>query len=335
MIKKKFSQINYGQKSKSLKTNSMISIFLKNKKPSTSILMNSKNSESTKLSPNRTDYKYSQTFIGTNSLSNLNQSKTSFYLNKLSNQILPKKKQSYNIFKSNPLSNELRKENYLLNSKNDDIYINSSNYNDMNQETEIYQKSNTIFPSIRIKKGEFEISEEDKMFDQFLLKKKNKKIKKEKAKIKLKTKPKKKKLNFYNSNELPLNKVYKRIPLILNKIESTKKLKNSFSLLKYQNLLLDIGSKNLDWDSRVKLTNEFHNLRNITNKKYELLRNSVKDIENQEKEIIDDVNRQQEYYKKNMREKNYYCMTIGMNFYSIPNLKFHRTLTKLKFKKKS
>ena len=254
MIKKKLSQINYLQKSNSLRTNSMISIFMKNKKPSPSpsISINIKNSEKPKLSPNKTDYKNPHIFLRANTLSNQSKTNPNFRLNRLSNQISIKKKKSYNI---------------LFNNKTEDIYTNSTNYNDTNQETEKYQRSN-IMPIIRKKKGDFEISEEDKMFDQYLLKKK-KKIKKEKAKIKIKIKPKKKKLIFYNSYELPLNKVYKKIPLIMNKIESTKKLKNSFSLLKYQNLLLDIGSKNLDWDSRVKLTNEFHNLRNITNKKYE------------------------------------------------------------------
>ena len=335
MIKKKLSQINYLQKSNSLRTNSMISIFMKNKKPSPSpsISINIKNSEKPKLSPNKTDYKKPHIFLRANTLSNQSKTNPNFRINRLSNQISIKKKKSYNIFRSNPLTKEIKKENILFNNKTEDIYTNSTNYYDTNQETEKYQRSN-IMPIIRIKKGDFEISEEDKMFDQYLLKKK-KKIKKEKAKIKIKIKPKKKKLIFYNSYELPLNKVYKKIPLIMNKIESTKKLKNSFSLLKYQNLLLDIGSKNLDWDSKNKLNNEFTHLRNITNKKYELLRNSVKAIENQEKKIIDNINKQQEYYKKNMRENNYYCMTIGMNFYSIPNLKFHRTITKLKQKKKS
>ena len=252
-------------------------------------------------------------------------------MNQLKNPFFIQKKESYKIYKSNPLLNGIKKGNYILNNKSEEIFTNSSNYNDMNYETEIYQKPN-FMPKIAKKKDEFEISEEDKMFDQFLSKKK-KNIKKAKTKFKIKLKSKKKKLNVYNSYEAPLNKVYKKIPKILNKIELTKKLKNSFSLLKYQNLLLEV-SKNLDWDSKNKLTNEFTNLRNITNKKYELLRNSVKVIENKEKKIIENINRQQDYFKKNMRENNYYCMTLGMNFLGLPNLKFHRTATKLKYKQK-
>lgn len=330
MIKKKFSnQINIGHKSQSLKTNNIISIFLKNKQTSPSISISSKNSEIFKLNPNKTDYKNSKIILRQKSLLDPSKTNPNFFMNKLKNPIPIQKKQSYNLYKSNPLMNKFKKGNFILNSKNDDIFTNNSNYNDRNYETEINQKLRYI-PLIPKKKDEFEISEEDKMFDQFLLKKK-KNPKKSKTKAKIKLKSKKKKLNFFSSYEAPLNKVYKRIPFILNKIELTKKLKNSFSLLKYQNLLLDV-SKNLDWDSRVKLTNIFTNLRNKTSKEYELLRKSVREIENKEKKIIEKVNKQQDYFKKNMREKNYYCMTIGMSFHGIPSLKFHRTATKLRYK---
>ena len=173
MIKKKLSQINYLQKSNSLRTNSMISIFMKNKKPSPSpsISINIKNSEKPKLSPNKTDYKKPHIFLRANTLSNQSKTNPNFRLNRLSNQISIKKKKSYNIFRSNPLIKEVKKENILFNNKTEDIYTNSTNYYDTNQDTEKYQRSN-IMPIIRIKKGDFEISEEDKMFDQYLLKKK-------------------------------------------------------------------------------------------------------------------------------------------------------------------
>ena len=319
MIKKKISQIKLEQKSKSLKANSLISIFLKNKKTNPSISIDSKNSEQLKLIPNKTDNKSSKIILRQKTL--LEQAKTNpnFYTNKTSNYNIIQNNKSYNLFKQYPLLKKIQKENQILNNKNKDYFTNSTNYN---YESEI--KVN--------KKDEFEISEEDKMFDQFLSKKK-KQIKKVKIKGKYKIK-KKKKLNNYNSYEAPLNKVYNKIPQIMNKIELTKKLKNSFSLIKYQNLLFDVGSKTLDWDSKVKLNNEFKHLRNITNKEYELLRKSVKEIEKKEKRIIDNINRQQDYYKKHMRENNYYCMTIGMNFHGISNLKFHKTVTKFKYKQK-
>ena len=153
MIKKKLSQINYLQKSNSLRTNSMISIFMKNKKPSPSpsISINIKNSEKPKLSPNKTDYKKPHIFLRANTLSNQSKTNPNFRINRLSNQISIKKKKSYNIFRSNPLTKEIKKENILFNNKTEDIYTNSTNYYDTNQDTEKYQRSN-IMPIIRKKK---------------------------------------------------------------------------------------------------------------------------------------------------------------------------------------
>ena len=350
MIKNKFGQIRpnlIGSMNNNKKANSLISIFMKNNKKLPLISINSENNnENNKLK----DFKESKESNINNNIDkksniilkqkSLNQN---YVKSKFSSPNVFNKKKSDNIFKDRNYNNifllknnfiknlpQLKKEE-ISNSQKEYLFSNNSNYHDLNFDSDIYQFSSVI-PTSTTKKDEFEISEEDKMFDQFTLKKK-KKIKKIKIKPKHKIK-KKKKLNFYNSYEAPLNKVYKKIPQIINKIELTKKLKNSFSLLKYQNLLLDVGSKTLGFNSRAKLTNEFTNLRNISNKKYELLRKSVRDIENKEKEIIDRVNKQQDRFKKNMRENNYYCMTIGMNFHSIPSLKFHRTLPSFKCKKK-
>ena len=345
MIGKKFSKIKLnilGPKSNSIKANSLKSIFLKNKGKAPSILINSKNSEVFDLKKSKDN---NSNLIN----SNLNErqkslpySKTNlnFFRNKISFPNLNQKKQSFNSFKNmghkyfplkiisnNPSLNNF-KNVYDLSNKNEEVLTNSTNYNNLIYESNIYQKSKTI----TVKKDEFEISEEDKMFDQFLLNKR--KIKKDKIKKNIKFKKKKKKLNVFNSYDSPLRKVYKKIPQILNKIEITKRLKNSFSLLKYQNLLFDIGSKTLDWNLKNKLDNEFMNIRNINDKSYELLRKSIIDIEKKEKKIIDNINRQKDTFKKNMRENNYYCMTIGMNFHSLPSLKFQRTVTKLKYKQK-
>ena len=321
---------NLGQKSKTFRTNSTNSIFAKTKKNTQSISIKSKNSEIFKLNTNtnKTDYKNTNIILRQKSPIEPAKTNPNFITNKTSNSNIVQKKQSYNIFNNYPNLNRLIKDNNILSYKKEDFFTNNSNYNERNYETELYQRSN-ILPLLTKRKNEFEISEEDKIFDQFLLKKK-KQIKKAKHKTKSKIKSKKKKL--YNSYEAPLYKVYKKIPQIINKIEHTKKLKNSFSLLKYQNLLFDVGSSILDWDSRAKLNNEFNHLRKITNKRYDLLRNTVRDLEKKEKEIIDNVNKQQDNLKKNLREKNYYCMTIGMNFHGMPNLKFHQTIAKLKYK---
>ena len=357
MIKKKFYQMNSDfivKKSKSMKGNTLMNSIVQNKKKIPSILINSKNSEifnlkelneSNETKENNTDYKNTNLILKQKSLA-LSKTNKNFFKNKILSQNEIQKKQSYNNllkYKSNnyfPIKNNFIKNipslsqfkrDILLNNKENNL-TNSSNYYDFNFDSDIYQKS-SIIPTITTKHYDFEISEEDKMFDQYLLKRKKTK-KKIKIKLRHKIKSDKKKLNFFNSYEAPLKKVYKKIPQIMNKIELTKKLKNSFSLLKYQNLLFDIGSKNLDWDSKAKLNNEFTNLRNRTNKEYELLRKSVRDIEKKEKKIIDNINRQQNHFKKNMKENNYYCMTIGMNFHSIPNIKFHRTVTKFKCKNK-
>ena len=346
MIKKKYSQFNpnlFGAKINSLKTNSVISIFTKNKKKLPLISINSENSdencklkESKEKTINNYEEKKSNIILKKKSL---NQN---FLKNKLSSPNVFQKKKSDILFKDRnynnifPLKNnfiknlpQLKQEKTDNNNK-EHLLLSNSNYYDVNYDGDIYQFS-SVMPTSTTKKDEFEISEEDKMFDQFSLKKK-KKIKKVKIKTKHKIKLKKKKMNLFNSYEAPLNKVYKKITQIMNKIELTKKLKNLYSLLKYQNLLFDIGSKTLDWNSKAKLNNQFNNLRNISDKKYELLEKSIRDIENKEKEIIDRVNKQQDQYKKNMRENNYYCMTIGMNFHNIERLKFYRTLTKFKHK---
>ena len=335
MIKKKYSQIKSNlirTKNNSLKANSLISIFLKNKKQLPLIPINKENNNNNK--DKRSSIILKQKSLNQNSIKNKLSSPNVFQKrktdissrDKIYNNIFPLKN---NFIKNIPL---FKKEKEEINNKKENLNLLStnSNYYDLNFDSDIYQFS-SVMPTTT-KKDEFEISEEDKMFDQFSLEKK-KKIKKIKLRTK-KLKIKKKKIKLFNSFEAPLKKVYKKIPQIINKIESTKKLKNSFSLLKYQNLLFDIGSKTLDINSKAKLNKEFNNLRNITNKKYELLRKSVRDLENQEKEIIERVNKQQDLYKKNMRENNYYCMTIGMNFHSIPSLQFHRTLPSFKCKKK-
>ena len=350
MIKKKFSQmqlsnIPYKSNKNFFKKDSLISI-LKNDKKTPSISIDSKNSalfnlnQNDKIDKNDTNKSIPSNLIQKQKSLTLSKINNNYFPNKTSNSSIFLKKLSHNIIpkilssKKIPLSIPLKK--YYNTFKSGEIFTDISNNNDMNNETEFY-----ISPSLMKykRKNDFEISEEDKMFDEYLkLKKKSKNFKEpKKVKIKIKTKKKlnpKINKNYYTSNKAPLNKVYKKMLKILDKIESTKKLKNYFSLIKYQNLLLNVGSKSLDLNSKVRLDREFTNLRNSTNKQYELLRHSVRDIEKAEKAIIDNVNKQQDNYKKNMKKNNYHCMTIGMNFHGISNLKFHKTITKLKYKNK-
>ena len=199
-------------------------------------------------------------------------------------------------------------QNILLN-KNQNI-----NYNNRNQEK-----------MLKIKNPyDFEVSEEDKMFNQYKVETPKKlKNKKEKSKIKLKLNMKKEKLKSIFSYHSPLDKVYKKFPQVLDEINKTKKLKFKMSLNRYQNLLLDVGSKNLPRETRDKLNDKFVSLRKSIDKAYVLFRDSLDKIEDEEKDIIDSINTQQDFYKKKMMENKYYtlAMSINLDDKTLPNLK--------------
>ena len=173
---------------------------------------------------------------------------------------------------------------------------------------------------------DFGISDEDRIFNQFKKKKKKAKSPLKKPKSKIKIKLKKKKFNPFSSYDSALVKVYKKIPKIINNIENTKKLKGTMSLLKYQNLLMDVGAKNLNRQTREKLNNKFITLRNFTNKPYNLFKESLESIENEEEKIIDSINTQQNYYLRKMKENKYNSLTSlgNLGSISLPNLKFFK-----------
>ena len=95
------------------------------------------------------------------------------------------------------------------------------------------------------------------------------------------------------------------------------------SLNRYQNLLLDVGSKNLPRETRDKLNDKFVSLRKSIDKAYVLFRDSLDKIEDEEKDIIDSINTQQDFYKKKMMENKYYtlAMSINLDDKTLPNLK--------------
>lgn len=204
--------------------------------------------------------------------------------------------------------NRIKSYQNILN-KNQNI-----NYNNRNQEK-----------MLKIKNPyDFEVSEEDKMFNQYKVETPKKlKTKKEKSKIKLKLNMKKEKLKSIFSYHSPLDKVYKKFPQVLDEINKTKKLKFKMSLNRYQNLLLDVGSKNLPRETRDKLNDKFVSLRKSIDKAYVLFRDSLDKIEDEEKDIIDSINTQQDFYKKKMMENKYYtlAMSINLDDKTLPNLK--------------
>ena len=251
---------------------------------------------------------------------------------------------TYNLNVNNMTNNNRNINSNMMNS-------NSNNYDALNSSTlinnisikSIYNnkilphKSRNFVSKLTIKDpNDFEVSEEDRMFNQFLNEKpKHNKLKKEKKKIKIKIKLKKKKPKPVFSYHKALNNIYKRIPEVMDQIESTKKLKESMSLYKYQNLLLEVGSQNLNKEIKDKLNDKFISLRKFTEKPYALFRQCLDKIENREKEIIKSINTKQNFYKKKMKEKKYRTIYISrsMDYRELPNIRFlKQNKPKLKFK---
>lgn len=156
----------------------------------------------------------------------------------------------------------------------------------------------------------FQIEEEDKIFKKLMKKKK-----------------KRKKRLLLQSYDNPLSKVYKKIPYILTKLNEVKKQKNDMTLMKYQNRLLEVGSKVLKRDVREKLNKKFIEIRKVTEKKYDYFERALDSIEDEEKEIIKKINTQQNFFKRTMinnnKEKLIYGLTKKHDFF--PKIKFYPT----------
>ena len=327
--KKSFcGSINISQNKFDFKKNINIGFYhshIKNKLPT--LVINSKNNELLGLSP--TERKYSKYNYTQKSLT---QSKTQNFpfKKKIAGSNFNLRKQSTNALKPNikfninnitPLDNNLMQKSSKINPK-------SFQTDEITQNKIINYSNGLNIAPLPIKKiqnpDDFTISDEDRIFNQFKPKKNNNSQVKKK-KIKMKVKLKKKKINPFASYDAALHKVYKQIPKIINKIEDAKKLKGSMSLYKYQNLLMDVGTKNLNRETREKLNNKFLTLRNLSDKTYDLLKESLENIETEEKKIIESINTQQNYYIRKMNE-NKFNTTISRNmgFFSLPNLKFHQ-----------
>ena len=318
-------------------------LIFQNQQTKPTITINAPNNEQIKVSSS--EKKYLKTFFKQKSL-NISQHKINLFNNRLattSNFNIRKKStnqlkihddiETLNSLPTNTFSNyyDNRSTNNLMrkSSKHSsktfstlkgDTYRNNPNIN--------YNRVINVNPIslLKIKRpDDFEVSEEDRMFNQYKIKKdKNDKIIKSKSKVKIKLK--KKKQNTLKSYNAALGKVYKKMPKILNQIETTKKLKGSMSLLKYQNLLLDVGTKNLNRETRQKLNNKFISLRKFSDKVYDLFKESLDKIEKKEKKIIESINTQQNYYKRKMKEKKFDTISALKSppFFRLPNLQFHK-----------
>ena len=158
----------------------------------------------------------------------------------------------------------------------------------------------------------FEVEEEDKIFRKFITNKKKKK---------------KKKLKLLFKKDNPLSKVYKKIPYILSEINKVKKLKNDMTLVKYQNTLMEVGSKGLDRDIRNKLNQKFYEIRKSTEKKYDYFEKVIDTIEEKERKIIRKINTQQNFFKKIMvdNNKSNWIYGAGNKIDFFPKIKFYPT----------
>ena len=312
------------------KKNSRIGYFLHNQKKLPTIVINSKNSELTEFGKVSN---YSKSFYKQRSL-NLSETQNIPCMNKNPSSNLNLRKKASNLLN---IKNQFNNNNNLdtLNSSiieksskksinNYNIFQSEDNYLNQALKFNIGMNINPL-STLKLKNpNDFDVSEEDKIFN--LYKSKNNEKSKIKKGKKKKIKLKKKKIKTFSSYNAALVKVYKKMPKIISNIEYTKKLKGAMSLYKYQNLLMDVGAKNLNRETRDKLNNKFINLRNFSEKTYNLIKESLDSIETKEKEIIESINTQQNYYKRKMKENKYYTITSSRNsgLISLPNLKFHK-----------
>lgn len=324
----------------SSKNNTKINFFFKNKNKMPTIILNSKNNGQMELLGK--EKKYSKQFFKQKSLTLSQNQNTPFHNKTLNSKLNLRKKSTNSLNTYNNKFNNINNLEILNTSINPTrsskkisnkfyIYQNEDNYKNQNTLYNSGMTSINPLSTISIKKknpDDFEVSEEDKIFNQYK-KQKLEKNKSKKGKTKVKIKLKKKKYTKYNpfsSYDAALVKVYKKIPKIMSIIENTKKLKGNMSLFKYQNLLMNVGTKNLNRETREKLNNKFVTLRTFSDKGYNLLNESLESIEKKEKKIIDSINTQQNYYKRKMKENNYHTISTSRNigFLNLPNLKFHK-----------
>ena len=306
-------------------------------------------------SNDKTNKHRKMTFIFSNNNNDKSNSKK-FRLSKINSDNLKKflKQKSLSTNKHKPLTdNNLKKKNSIYSNKNyETIDASKNNNSKINSFKNIKRiKSNSKLAEIKSLSSSpknmnsnspviiylplsnfeknlpsFEISEEDRMFNQYE-EEKNSKPKKKVTKIKSKEKQKQKttKKKILPASVVALHKVYKKIPKIIHEIENLKKLKYSMSLHKYQKLLLKTGSKTLTKESKDKLSDKFKVIRKTSEKSYDLFKKSLRSIEKQEKKIIDKINKQQIFFKKTLSQQPSSFYSTFSNFDFLPQIKFYRT----------
>ena len=190
-----------------------------------------------------------------------------------------------------------------------------SNSSPKNKNIKEYKFKNFLKPNKKIE-NPFEVEDEDKIFAQ-IIKKKNKTKKKNKNKSNPGFK-------LYKS---ALGRVYKKIPLVMHKLENVKKLKKFTNLFDYQGMLLNTGNRCLTREGRKKLNDKFEQIRKISEKNYSLFENSLDSIEKEERKIINKINTQTRFFKKTMIKNNRanFVYTNISKYDLLPEIKFYRS----------
>lgn len=138
--------------------------------------------------------------------------------------------------------------------------------------------------TISTKANPLEIEPEDRIFDILRLQnKKNRKIKKkENEHLGLRL----------SSSESKLSQVYKEHKKIVFKLEQIKQQKDHFSLVNYQNRIIDVMSRTVSKDSIKKMIKRFYKIRAKCDKHYNSNLPLLGELEETEEYIIENANSQ-------------------------------------------
>jgi hypothetical protein len=215
---------------------------------------------------------------------------------------------NYNSFsRRNSINNNKPKSNitnkkFLLRRTNtitSSLYTRKTNY--FSKRNKYNVNKNKIKKVVPVNVNPLLVSEEDKIFDEmkkylcFKYEKKKAKTKvKEQKKVErtaiISSKPKKIRNKLQTIDKIKLDYLYSNTTKINKKIRNIKKRKYKDDLAEYQNKLLDIIKPTVSEYTYGHLKDRFIDIRIKNNKKYQYNYKKIKEIENEEEEIINDFN---------------------------------------------
>lgn len=205
--------------------------------------------------------------------------------------------------KSSRLKNNIKKNSFITltsqaskRSKNDNDNNNNTN---ANAETNVNTIAASTFNQLPIRKkllSDFEISEEDKIFDELNWNINKKvfslpivKISKSNARN-TSGSDKKGAKSLSLMNKTKLDKMYKFDPAMTQSLFQVKRKKNVLDLFQYQTNLLDSIENSISKSNSKKLRKKFVKIRKLCLSKYDLIYPHLEEIEKKEREVIKKVN---------------------------------------------